>query len=122
MATTKKKVELLDDAEETKSEKDDEMPGEKMASNLTHEIGVFAKAAALYFDKLSEINTKSVDKKPEKAFKEMMSTAQKASKVAMKHVTENSEAHKEAKRQAKKMMPGSAVEDMNKWMDEDEED
>ncbi len=116
MAAPKKKVERLDDTEEK-----DEVPGEKLAGAITHELGVFAKAASLYFDRFHELHTASGAKKSEKALTDLLSNAHKANKVAVKHVMENSDVHKEVKKQAKAVLPNSAVDDLHKWVNESDD-
>lgn len=116
MPATKKKVERLDDNDEK-----EEVPGEKLAGAISHELGVFAKAASLYFDKLHELHTASGAKKGEKALTDLMANAQKANKAAMKHVIENSDVHKEVTKQAKNVVPGSSVDDLHKWVNEEDD-
>ena len=116
MPATKKKVERLDDNDEKT-----EVPGEKLAGAISHELAVFAKAASLYFDKFHELHSASGAKKSDKALTDLLTNAQKANKAAMKHVIENSEVHKEATKQAKNVVPGSAVDDLHKWVNEEDE-
>ncbi|EKU96416.1 hypothetical protein Lepto7375DRAFT_0412 [Leptolyngbya sp. PCC 7375] len=110
----KNDVEVID-----ASDNDDDKPTtDKVLDSLTDEIKVFSKAAAVYFEKLSELHEESESNKKHSSLVDILTNNHKAQKAAWKHVVENSEAHKENERQAKRFMPKSAIDNLHDWLDD----
>jgi len=117
--TTEKEiiVEVIDES----SDEDRNSSPRKVYKRASSDAEVYAKAAAIYFQKLSELIGASNSKKQYGAIEDLLSNASRAHKAGLKYITENSETHKENERQAKKFLPESAIDDFHAWLDDSED-
>jgi hypothetical protein len=94
----------------------------KVYKRTSNELGVFVKAAAIYFQKLGDLMDASNSKRQYGALEDFLPNTSRAHKAALKYISEHSEAQKENERVAKKYLPDSAIDDYHAWLDEADED
>ena len=93
----------------------------KLGNTMTKEIGVFAKAASVYFETYHDLHKGAEDKKKHSAFTELVGNSTKAHKAAWKYMLENSPVHKENERLFRKYVSETGFDKVYDWLDDADE-
>lgn len=111
------KKETIDVIDESGSEDSTSKGKGKFGNTMTKEIGVFAKAASVYFETYHDLHKGAEDKKKHSAVSELVGNSTKAHKAAWKYMLENSPVHKENERLFRKYVSETGFDKVYDWLD-----
>lgn len=113
----KETIEVIDE-----SGSEDSSRKGKLGEKVTQEVGVFAKAASLYFETYHDLHKDSEDKKKHSSLSDLVTNSTKAHKAAWKYMLENSPVHKENERLFRKYVSDSGFDKVYDWLEDNDDD